>query len=86
MNSDESNEFGASVKEDYKKLLNDIEKSKSAALDTYKNELMSNLEDEIIKRFFYREGLYDYYLKNDEAITSATKLLSDNNKYEKILK
>ncbi len=86
MASDESNEFGSSVKEDYKKLLNDIEKSKAAALDTYKNELMSNLKGEIIKRYFYREGLYDYYLKNDEAITSATKLLSDKNKYVKILK
>ena len=86
MESDEANEFGPSVKEDYQKLLNDIDRSKKVALDTYKDELMSNLEDEIIKRFFYREGLYTYYLKNDEAITKATKLLADSNKYQKLLR
>ena len=86
MVSDESDEFGASVKADYQKLLSDIEKSKAIALDTYKNELTANIKGEIVKRYFYREGLYDFYLKNDEAITTATKLLADNNKYQNILK
>jgi len=85
MNSDESNEFGPSVKADYQKLLADINSSKAIALDTYKKELMNHLQDEIIKRYFYREGLYDYYLKNDDAIISATKLLGDKGKYSKLL-
>jgi carboxyl-terminal processing protease len=44
------------------------------------------LEDEIIKRYFYREGLYDYYLKHDDAILAATGLLDDIPKYQGILK
>ncbi|NAS30934.1 PDZ domain-containing protein [Flavobacteriaceae bacterium R38] len=86
MNSDEANEFGTSVKADYQKLLSDINDSKARALDTYKDELTNHLKDEIIKRFFYREGLYDYYLTNDEAITTATKLLADKGKYGKLLR
>ncbi|NER14229.1 PDZ domain-containing protein [Leptobacterium flavescens] len=86
MASDESDEFGPSVKADYQKLLTDIENSKAEALNTYKEELLSNLRKEIIKRYFYREGLFDYYLKNDEAITVSSKLLGDKNKYEKLLR
>ena len=55
-------------------------------LDKYKAEIQKNLEDEILKRYFYREGLYDYHLQNDEAIMAASELLNDNGKYMNILK
>ena len=85
MNSDEAKELGGTVIIDYNKLLEDIKKSKKAALDTYKSKLENEIKDEIIKRFFYREGLYNYYLENDEAILTSKKLLADKNKYEKLL-
>ncbi|MEX0289850.1 MAG: S41 family peptidase [Flavobacteriaceae bacterium] len=78
--------FGPSVEGSYKDLLNKIGQSKIAALDTYEMQLKKNLEDEIIKRYFYREGLYDYYLSSDEAILTATELLGNASKYEAILK
>ena len=78
--------FGVAVENSYKDLLNKIGQSKMAALDTYEMQLKKNLEDEIIKRYFYREGLYDYYLNNDEAILAATELLGNTSKYENILK
>ena len=84
--SEETKELGPNVKKDYQKLLSDIKISKKAALDVYKDEIINDLEDEIIKRFFYREGLYRYYVKNDEAILASKKLLADTNKYNKILK
>ena len=71
--------------EDSKQLLNSIDKGKNQALDTFKNEIQKQLEDEIVKRYFYREGLYDYYLKNDEAILASTALLKDMSKYKGIL-
>lgn len=86
MTPEEKAIYGAEVEEGYKNLLLQINKSKLAALDTYKNELLKNLEDEIIKRYFYREGLYDYYLGNDDAILAATALLADTSKYKGILK
>lgn len=78
--------FNQEVEENTKALLLSIEKSKLAALDTYRKEISKHLEDEIIKRHVYREGLYDYYLKHDEAILASTQLLRDESKYKAILK
>jgi carboxyl-terminal processing protease len=78
--------FNTAIENDFKTLLADIGKSKSAALDTYQKEIQKNLEDEIIKRYFYREGLYAYYLTHDEAILAATELLGNTGKYQGILK
>ncbi len=81
----ETKEFGPSVLSQYNKLLDEIEKSKVAAIDTYKPQLKKVLTDELITRYFYREGLYNYYLKNDEAIQTATAILNDYKKYKSIL-
>ncbi|MUH37423.1 S41 family peptidase [Zobellia amurskyensis] len=78
--------FNDAIENDFRTLLLDIEKSKIVALDDYQREIQSKLQDEIVKRYFYREGLYDYYLKNDDAILAATELLSNENKYWSILK
>ena len=86
MNSQEIDEFGESVKNDYKKLLTDINHSKLASLDEYQESITKNLEDELIVRYFYRDGLYKYYLQNDDAIKNATAILKDAAKYKSILK
>ncbi|MDC0008337.1 peptidase S41, partial [bacterium] len=78
--------FDQTVENDFKKLLTDIEKSKLAALKNHQNEIQKKLEDEIVKRYFYREGLYEFYLTNDEAILAATELLANENGYMQILK
>jgi len=78
--------FNATVEKDFKNLLLDIEKSKTAALGIHQKEIQSKLEDEIVKRYFYREGLYEYYLQNDDAILAATELLGNTAKYTEILK
>ena len=86
MTPEEKAIYGAEVEEGFKNLLVQINKSKLTALDKYKNELQKNLEDEIIKRYFYREGLYDYYLGHDDAILAATALLADTSKYKDVLR
>lgn len=86
MSADENDMFDANVMEAYRSFSAAIENSKRSALDTYKNELTKSLEDEIIKRYFYRDGLYDYYLQNDSAIQEATQLLADGNAHADILK
>lgn len=78
--------LGTSVQENYKSLLNEIDKSKIIALDRYQNEIKKKLEDEIIKRYFYREGLFEYYLTHDEAILAAKELLANDAKYTSVLK
>jgi carboxyl-terminal processing protease len=86
LSGDENDFLGTDVKDSYKTLLANIEKGKINALDKYQSEIQKNLEDEIVKRYFYRNGLYQYYLDNDDAILAATELLDNGSKYSAILK
>lgn len=86
MTGEESNLFGPAVTENYNTLLASMEKTKFSALDHYKIEIRKNLQDEILKRYFYREGLYDFHLENDDAILTAKALLNDEAKYQEILR
>ncbi len=81
----ESHLLGQEVQTKYKDLLLAINSGKRSALDTYRNEIEKKLTDEIIKRYFYREGLYDYNLIHDEAILSAVEVLDDTAKYKALL-
>lgn len=78
--------LGPDVQEKYKDLLLAVNRGKISALDTYQNEIQKNLEDEIITRYFYKDGLYAYYLQHDDAILTAKELLSDASKYVEILR
>lgn len=77
--------FNDAVDRDFKTLLLDIDQSKISALESYQKEIQTKLEDEIVKRYFYREGLYEYYLTHDDAIMAATELLGNDGKYRSIL-
>ncbi len=78
--------FGTDLHESYKSLLAEINKTKINALDKHQKEIQKNLEDEILKRYFYRKGLYDYYLDHDEAIMTASAILADDSRYSEILR
>ena len=41
--------------------------------------------DELILRYQYREGLYNYYLKNNLEIKKASTILNNPTEYKKIL-
>jgi carboxyl-terminal processing protease len=84
LNSDDSL-LGADVQEKYKDLLLAVNRGKISALDTYRKEITKKVEDEIIKRYFYRDGLYDYNLDNDDAILTAVELFKKEQKYNAIL-
>lgn len=78
--------LGSEVQEKYKDLLIAVNRGKISALDSYQKEITKKLEDEIITRYFYREGLYKYYLDHDDAILTAKELLADSQKYASILR
>ncbi|QTD36204.1 S41 family peptidase [Polaribacter batillariae] len=52
-----------------------------------KNEdILTNLiKEEILHRYFYREGVYEHQLKKDKTISKAVDLLNNQTKYSKIL-
>lgn len=63
-----------------------ISSSKEKALTAKKAEIISLLSEEIIKRYFYKEGLYDYYVEKNPEILKAKEILQDKNQYQGILK
>ncbi|MEM9144192.1 MAG: S41 family peptidase [Bacteroidota bacterium] len=85
MGDQEETIYNEEIEADFAALLQDIEKSKLSAMETYQDQIQKKLEDEIVKRYFYRDGLYEYYLQNDEAILAASKLLDNTSKYDAIL-
>ena len=62
-----------------------VQKSEETLLDKNQKEIKKLLLDEIIKRYQYKEGLYQYYIKNNPEIAKANALLSNPSEYKKIL-
>ncbi|WP_348798219.1 S41 family peptidase [Flavobacterium adhaerens] len=71
---------------EYQQLLVALQKSENALLDRNQKEIKGLLLDEIIKRYQYQEGLYDYYIKNNPEIKKAVSILNSTAEYNAILK
>ena len=63
-----------------------IQTYKSNAIDANKIQLKSMLTDEIIKRYFYSEGLYEYYTVNNPEIKKGLSILNNPKQYAGILR
>ncbi len=73
------------IQRDYNNLIKNLNNSKLKAVDDNKSQLMSLLSDEIIKRYVYREGLYEYYKLNNNEIKTAAEILANPTKYKRYL-
>lgn len=63
-----------------------INESKLELMDQYEKELLTALEKEIVKRYFYREGVYEYNLIKSKDVSRAIELLNAPEEYLDILK
>jgi len=50
-----------------------------------KDILKSTIQEEILKRYYFNEGVYNYKLNGDLVVKEAVSLLKDQKKYELIL-
>ncbi len=75
-----------SITVEYQQLLLALQKSEENLLDKNKAEIKNLILDEIIKRYQYQEGLYQYYLQNNSEIKKATSVLNNSSQYKSILK
>lgn len=73
------------ISAEYNDLMSALNNYKSSSISKNKAQLTLLLRDEIIKRYFYAEGLYEYYKSNNKEIIEAIDILSDPSKYNKIL-
>ncbi len=69
----------------YNTLMSQIDAAKERKVTKRKAEIKSLLSDEILKRYFYAEGLYDYQLEHNPEILKAIEILNDTKKYNRIL-
>ncbi|MCF8321885.1 MAG: S41 family peptidase [Flavobacterium sp.] len=74
------------INKEYQLLLTALQKSEENLLDKYQKEIKNLMLDEIIKRYQYQEGLYQYYLKNNSEIKKAVNILNNTAEYKSILK
>ena len=73
------------IQRDYNTLINNLNNSKLKAIEQNKSQLIDLLTDEIVKRYVYREGLYDYYKLHNAEIKKATEILENPTKYNRYL-
>ena len=71
---------------EYQQLLTALQKSETNLLDKNQKEIKGLILDEIVKRYQYQEGLYQYYIKNNSEIKKATSVLNSELEYRAILK
>ncbi len=78
-------ELSTTIDINYKALIMALETYKNKAIDENKDQLKSLLTDEVVKRYFYSEGLYTYYLTNNPEIQKSTELLKNPVKFASYL-
>ncbi len=74
------------ITKEYDQLFAALQRSEELLLDKNQKEIKKLIQDELIKRYQYKEGLYQFYTKNNSEITKAVALLANKNDYNKILK
>ena len=74
-------ELNDNIEKDYNTLISNLNKTKIDVIDENKDYLLQLLTEEIVKRYVYREGLYNYYKTHDLVIKNATSILSNPSTY-----
>lgn len=73
------------ISSNYSDLSHLIDTLKKEELDDKKSEITQIITNELVKRYFYRNGLYTYQLKNNEEINKALNVLNNTSQYNKLL-
>jgi len=74
-------EIGKAINKDYTELIKSLNSYKRKAIDANKSQLLSLLQDEIVKRYYYREGLYEYYVASNFEIQKGVEILKNPTNY-----
>nr|WP_308219328.1 S41 family peptidase [Flavobacterium sp. NRK F10] len=76
----------SSITAQYEQLKQALKKSEETEVEKYKNEIKRLLQEELIIRYAYKEGLYTYFTQNAGEIQKAQEILNSVTEYNKILK
>jgi len=70
----------------YQQLLTSLQHSEDEQLSVNQKEIKKLIQDELITRYQYKEGLYQYFTKSDGEILRAAAILGNQAEYNKLLK
>ncbi|MGM0635807.1 MAG: S41 family peptidase [Bacteroidota bacterium] len=73
------------IEDELEALQKSLQQEKERGFDRYREQISTILKDEIIKRYFYNEGVYRYYTQESETVNKAQEILSKAKRYDKIL-
>ena len=79
----EANDSNLSV--DFKAISETIKSAKRDNLAKNKREIINKLEEKIIQRYYYNEGVFQHKIKFDIQIAKAVSVLNNPKQYQKIL-
>ncbi|MGB1393111.1 MAG: S41 family peptidase [Flavobacteriaceae bacterium] len=77
--------FGA-IESNFEDLEKALQTSKLKLIEDFEPKIRSVLEEEIIKRYFYREGMYAYFLATNKEVFKAQEIINDRDAYNNLLK
>ena len=69
------------MSKNYNSPVTNLKSIKDKAVDDSQQQLKTLLENEIITRYFYRQGLDEYYLVNNLEIKKAVEILENPKTY-----
>lgn len=75
-------ELNDNIEKDFNTLISNLNISKTTVIDENKDFLLKLLTEDIVKRYVYREGLYDYYKIHDSDIKKANDILNNQSIYQ----
>ncbi|WP_299156170.1 S41 family peptidase [uncultured Tenacibaculum sp.] len=70
---------------EYNTILQQLKKEKVQKIALNEDVLSTKIQNEIVKRYSYQEGMFKHQLKNDATINKAVNLLKNQKKYDAIL-
>lgn len=73
------------VTKEYQQIQKKLNKEKVAEITKDKEYVSDLIENEILKRYYYKEGAYQNKLTNDKVVLEALKVLKNKAQYSKIL-
>lgn len=73
------------VTKEYFQLKEKLKAHKITEISKNKDFLKIKLKEEILKRYYYKEGFYKNHLKNDIVISEALKLLKNKKQYQQTI-
>jgi carboxyl-terminal processing protease len=82
----ENEKYFDKIKSNYLLLKNSLEAEKEADIETFKQEIIEELELEIVKRYFYEKGTIQHSFIYDKEVKAAISLFKNEKEFNKLLK